>query len=117
MIALRSIPDFPIYFDTTFLDGKDIPIMLLIIILMLFTYRKIKNYKPSTDPIDDFSENEIPIRIDSRDILMQPKENNSNLEIPFINFSINKVYIIYAIIAVIVILNYIWNYEISESYR
>tara|TARA_R110002072_G_scaffold35506_1_gene105046 strand:+ start:189 stop:548 length:360 start_codon:yes stop_codon:yes gene_type:complete len=115
MIPLKTFADPWYYYDPTFLDLIDVPILLISIILMFIAYRKIKSYKGTSSDVDMSSlKEEPPFLIEPRDVLMQPKKYGHNFKIPFINFSLKKVYVFIGLIFLIYILNIIMNYEIDQ---
>ena len=86
MIQLRLISDFTPEFDLTFLDEKDIPVLLIAIIFLIYVYIKIKRNKLAYSSKLN-SESEDKFDFENYDILMQPKKVSNN-RLPLINFSL-----------------------------
>jgi len=113
MLPLRLIGESYYYYDLTFLDFQDIPTIVVLIILMFIAYSKVRKYKPASDLEAHSLKEEVPAYLESRDILMQPKKYSNDFQIPFVNFSLRKAYIILGLSFLLFCLIYIWNYEIT----
>ena len=84
MITLKLIGDYPPV-DITFLDRKDVPVILSSIVCLLIAYYKVKRNK-IRKPLEKPEESEANFKLEKYDILMQPSKVKDNT-LPLVNFS------------------------------
>ena len=88
MITLKLIGDYPPQ-DITFLDSKDVPVILLAVICLFIAYYEIKRNKIKKDS-EMSSVGESNFNLDNYDILLHPTKSNSDTP-PLTNFSLPRI--------------------------
>ncbi|MDC8003908.1 hypothetical protein POV27_07580 [Aureisphaera galaxeae] len=100
MIALKSIPD-PSYFELNRLADYEAYFFVFIAILLILVFFKMKTKGRSQANQVSPSSIDNSFEYESRDVLMQPKKQVDEFEVPFKNFSLHGFYIAFGIVFII----------------